>query len=110
MLFTRSLIRGSGKALSSVSLLIVCEKSIVSLFLWFSSLVTTTWARHGERLGSIMPSSSRFTSLSMKAESSCLYRRDLFTMGWQSVVRFAKGSGGSICSVLKTDKVGSKPT
>ena len=80
-----------------------------SLFLWFSSVITTTCARHGERLGSLMPSlSNLFTSpelifftVSTKLTSNFVAIR----------VGFTNSSGGSTFSVLSpsTDRGGSEP-
>ena len=54
MSLTRSLIHRIGKASSCVDLLIVCDKCMASLFLQFSSLVTTTTCGlQGVLLGSI---------------------------------------------------------
>ena len=74
---------------------------MTSLFLWFSFRVTTTWARQGELLGSMIPSfSRRWASASINFLSSWLYLRDFIAIGWQSVVRLAKSSGGPTFNML----------
>ena len=105
---------GWENTLSSVITEVLVFGSFKKLFhvIVMNLLVTTTCTHHGERLGSMIPSSSNlFTSWSMKTESSWLYHWDLEAIGWQSAVRFANGSGGSIFSLrkLQTSKGGSEP-
>ena len=63
---------------------------------------TSTWARQGDMLGSIIPSlKRRFFSLLMKSISGFECRRDLHAIGLQSADMFVNTGGGSIFIVSK---------
>ena len=64
--------------------------------------VTSTWARQGDTLGSIIPSlKRRFFSLLMKSISGFECRRDLHAIGLQSADIFVNTGGGSMFIISK---------
>ena len=69
-------------------------------------MVTNTCARHGESLGSIIPSySNRLVSEALKFVSAVVYRRDLIAIGLQSKDKFANSKGGDTSAVVRAFRI-----
>ena len=90
----KSSIFGTGYASSWVISLIVCEHSITCLFLWLSSLVTTTGTHQSDVDGLIIRSDrTRWISHFINILSLELYFLDVIAIGLQSCERLQNKCG-----------------